>query len=727
MRSPQEPPSIAGCVALPRLVLRVGFAGTQSLPEDTGYLGAKLAAVFETIAQRLTEIVPGTQIEGVPPVGRVAQFYSKEFPLLRVITGLCEGADALAGRTLAILSSHKANLMAELAAVIPFDISTYRESRPPGFRAEFDEQAARCSYIIALDGRYEKPSPDSALAKARRARAYRAQSALLLRQADLMMVAANPDGEGRAGGTMETARAALQFDLPVVFLHTGTGQISMIEPADDPASAFAELATGEADWAEALGRWVTQLTADPGSDAPCANIEDDYGIALLKEYFCRPEIPRLSLTRAGRQERRKSVGEHLWNIFTGRCEPRGDRAKADDLLQPYATWRARGTSLNYHYSGSYRGAFLLNYFLAAWAVALAAFSLVLLGKADHTHAGLASHGLIAALLVLGVVKLGIVGWIFWNTHRANHGNWNDKAVDYRYLAERLRAMLYLPRIGSFQPPAAIVPQHAPRAARQSAVNWLVDAIVRSVSPASLALAKTERFDFDGQPYEAKLLRFEPETLLTAVRDRWVWEQSVYHDRTAHTMERVHVFAETLGKTCNLAVIGFVAVDLALVVALLAGRVPKRWEDIFHGATPWLIFFAALLPAVVASLNGVRFQSECRRLAERSAIMRTILRGRDPSPIRPPVGWWHEVVLFFRSLFLLWPDETPPALSLSQRQGRWAAADRLASRIAAARANPATDLGSWTPEVLRLTESVAEVFVQEVAEWSVLYAKELPEP
>ena len=43
------------------------------------------------------------------------------------------------------------------------------------------------------------------------------------------------------------------------------------------------------------------------------------------------------------------------------------------------------------------------------------------------------------------------------------------------------------------------------------------------------------------------------------------------------------------------------------------------------------------------------------------------------------------------------------------------------------ADPTTDPASWTPEVLRLAESVADVFVQEVAEWSVLYAKEIPEP
>lgn len=61
------------------------------------------------------------------------------------------------------------------------------------------------------------------------------------------------------------------------------------------------------------------------------------------------------------------------------------------------------------------------------------------------------------------------------------------------------------------------------------------------------------------------------------------------------------------------------------------------------------------------------------------------------------------------------------------EGRDEQAGRLADRIAEARTNPATDLGAWTPEVLRVTEAVAGDMANEVAEWSVLYAKEILEP
>ena len=90
------------------------------------------------------------------------------------------------------------------------------------------------------------------------------------------------------------------------------------------------------------------------------------------------------------------------------------------------------------------------------------------------------------LLALAALKLWIVVFIFRSTHAAIHGEWNDRAVDYRYISERLRALYYLPLIGSFQPPAAAPAQYASRVVRQSAVDWLFDAIIRSVPPAQFA-------------------------------------------------------------------------------------------------------------------------------------------------------------------------------------------------------------------------------------------------
>ena len=141
----------------------------------------------------------------------------------------------------------------------------------------------------------------------------------------------------------------------------------------------------------------------------------------------------------------------------------------------------------------------------------------------------------------------------------------------------------------------------------------------------------------------------------------------------------------------------VGIDVLLVVGKLTHLVGEDWHNHAIVAGALLVFVAAVIPAAVAAFNGIRFQSECQRLAERSAVMHTILEGR-------------------------------PAPATQQRSGgRLAEVNRLHTRIHSARDHPDTDPGSWTLESLHLSEKVANDFVQEVAEWSVLYAKELVEP
>jgi len=179
--------------------------------------------------------------------------------------------------------------------------------------------------------------------------------------------------------------------------------------------------------------------------------------------------------------------------------------------------------------------------MAILAVSLAALSLVLLGKtgipqmdiyhemaasaeltkADHSGG---SAVLYVVLLIFGLAKLALVVGIFRNTHRANHEDWNDRAVDYRYLAERLRAMYYLPQVGSFQPPAAAAPQYASRVVRQSSVDWLFDAIVRASPPSEVDGVKARTI----ATTEVKFLSPDAKQAVLNVRDHWIREQFVYH-------------------------------------------------------------------------------------------------------------------------------------------------------------------------------------------------------
>ncbi len=573
----------------PRLVLRVGFAGVRDLPTDMMEpLTEVLVSVFETIARQLVEIAPGQPTRpGQPP--RISRFYSQEAPLLRLITGLAEGSDAFALGALDLVAAGPApvsGFAAELAAVLPFDVAVYRGSRNEAFRPEFDRQAARCAYILTLDGLYDKPRPDTKLAQRRRAGAYRAQSTFLLRQSDLFLVVANPDVPGKPGGTTETVHAALAFDLPVIFIHAGTGEVRLIDPGQDLGSALGIEAPDKSEWQATLRGWVTNVATGSSTLAvPQIYAADErvrggahsHGRRLLEEFLADAELPPMVVGPDGRPQRKTTFRERRWLALETRFRPRGLSGARRPVAQPLLYLSLRASALNRHYSGLYRGAFVQNYRLAVYAVTLATLSLALLAtahvgttataraasgrravkidvmsaivapasappsqiaepKVSPTHEALSlPQWLVPAIFGLGLVKLVILVWIFQNTREANDGDWNDKAVDYRYLAERLRTMFYLPRIGSFQPPAAAKPQYVARAARQSAVDWLLDAIVRSISPAELPVARKipTTLAADGTQCEVTIIRLDPPGLLADLRDRWVDEQALYHDRTAH--------------------------------------------------------------------------------------------------------------------------------------------------------------------------------------------------
>jgi hypothetical protein len=305
--------------------------------------------------------------------------------------------------------------------------------------------------------------------------------------------------------------------------------------------------------------------------------------------------------------------------------------------------------------------------------------------------------LVPILFALGAGKLCILGLILRNTEEANHGDWNDKAVDYRYLAERLRTMYYLPRFGSFQPPSAAEHHYVARTVRQSAVDWLFDAIVRSISPAELPMARVQVITSPAGKIlgTSKVIDLKPRDLLESLRDDWVEQQAEYHHQTARTMARLFEFSENVAGKLSRAVVVIVFVDIIVVIFELFSMITPNWIHLLDSATPWALFLAAVLPAAVASVNATRFQSECRRLAERSTIMRTILCG---------------------------PDQTG-----GLKGGRWSEADLLLNRIKRIPSESPDDPGAWSVDALRLAETIATDFVHEVSEWSVLYAREVPEP
>ncbi len=696
----------------PNLTLRLGFAGNITLPEDASGYRTTLDAVLSVTAQHLATIAGGTVGKGAGTF-HVADYYEKNSTRIRLVTGLAEGGDTEAYEALTRLAAPQ--VAKELAAVLGCDVLNYHDSRSSAHQASFRQQLGECAYVQVLDGAYVAGDAG----KAQRARLYRAQADVLLRHSDILLALADPEADGKAGGTVETVRKALIFELPVVFIHVKTGEIALIEPGKDLTAVLTDphawQPSAGVSWRSALERWITTIVADPDAGLPVpghsgsrSDKRAEESRRFLTEYF-NPTGP----FKTDADGNRRATGhEWLWSRFAAWFD-KGPKTGADPALVPLSDYRRRATSLNYHYSGLYRGAFVLNYVLAVLAVFCAALSLVIIGKQKHTSLGETVSHVVAvtgpehapsaaatstfpvALAVLGAIKLVCLLFIYINTHRAKHGKWNERAVDYRYLAERLRTMLYLPRLGSFQPPAASPPQYASRVVRQSAVDWLFEAITRSVSPA--ALATPTIVQLHGNTLTVPLITIDAQQELTVVKDHWIKNQVAYHDRNAGQMSAMDRFLEKWGGRLNKGVIGLVVLDMLVLLlmalddhGLLVGPLAVAVHGLHHHAH-WLVFGAAVIPAAVASMNGIRFQSECQRLAERSAVVRVVLAGHSAQP-----------------------------------SGRHKEAEDLLAAIRSGQSSSGNP-GSWNADVLRLGEAVANDLVQEVAEWSVLYAKEIAEP
>jgi hypothetical membrane protein len=654
----------------PALVIRLGFAGARAV-EDADQLSVRLRAVFERIAEIL---VAGADV--------AREWYAPGTPVLRLTTGLAEGADLIAARSFRDASGATgAAVVAEAAAVVPFSRETYRSSLDPAYWQRFDEELAHCrGRVIELDGRYiAKPSPpaeenDKGFGRYVRSRAYRGQATVLLRQCDLLLAAYDPSVPPKAGGTVETVRNALELGIPVVVIPLGLGvgpdDVAILRNREEwQEYRLAPKPEWRDDLADVLHQWVIPPPLSAGRHSAALAASAHEAMELVSEFFgALPRVTWLARQRQNRWAWFESWFKPAPSDAGGAIAPAPAAAAPDAnsssapavATDPFKPYRDRAAYLARFYNSIYRGTFLMNYFLAIVAILVAVIDLRLILADWPNHNALKEY----ILLLLTLTELTILLIIVFSTEEANHHDFNGKAIDHRYLAERLRAQPFLAMVHSGRPPTPGPILHAARAVRLTVVEWLFQAIVRqgdlAVSPCST----------------------DPEHCLAKLKSKWLEIQAAHHEANAAKMAAMREFAEKYARWCGVGVVGIVVVDLIIVVLILARILHHPYTVPTFVLSTALVPLTALLPALVASLNGVRFQTECDRMAERSTVMFQLLVDRS------------------------------------------VAADALIDRIARSRAIPADDDGAWSAECLLFAESCARVMADEVADWSVLYSKNI---
>jgi hypothetical protein len=628
----------------PVVALTLALVGKRRIqPDATARLTETLRWLFNALSARLASLCePGMAGDAL-----AFRFATASPPRLTLITGLADGADQLASRIFSDAVQASPEVERVLGAVLPTDRATFVARSGLVDTAGFEAAAAACAFIIELDGEMPlAPGPPregegraERRARAERGRSFSDQSEILLRQADILIAIDDPRDEGRVGGTRQTIRAALDLGMAVIQLRLGRDEIALLRSradVDEPTGL------SESHARETLWSLVAELV---GVGAP-AN-DAGYVKTLIGEFYADTGPRPNPLNR-------------LWEWFEGRFKDPA-RTPSDEAAPAYQIYRRRASALSAHYASLYRGSFLLGYALAVLAVCLAVFALALFPLGELVC--MTEQQLEFGLLVLGLFKFGVLVTILRLARHANRGRLAQRAADYRYLSERLRAMIFLPHAAALRSPYNWSLPYTTRVSAQAVLDRLFLSIVRQADP--LGVIPGSR--------DGAALRPEAGVALARIRTRWLAGQRRYHEANHATQHRMSRWLDGLSRLLNWLVIGIVVVDLALAICGLAGWLPPSLDLVVNrAATSILIVLAAILPAAVASLNGVQFQSECSRLADRSEQMAAQLR-------------------------------------------------QLEERSSLARLRPVRLV-----DALRLGEDIAKSTNDEVAEWSAIYGKDFVE-
>lgn len=632
----------------PILALTLSIAGKRDVGEAVRPgLDAALSLIFGQVEASLAACRAHAEAGGV-----LASRFSEAAARLTLVTGLADGADQIAADLFLGKDGQAPGVSRVLGAILPCDAPTYVRNSPVSDHGAFERQLQACAFVMELDGSLpEPPTAKAAGVEARldvvRARggAFSAQSEFLMRHSDLLIAVDEEAAGGQVGGTRQTIRNALEFGLPVVLVRLGQAGVMIVRTRSDlehPCVLVGDEARAALD---SLVRELVGLTGT-GFDA-------HYVRTLLDEFY-GPASPGRS------RARRQGVLPAVWRAFESRFEAPRAALSAQPAASAYAAYRQRASELSSYYAGLYRGSFLVGYALAVVAVTLAVASLLtLLALALDT---LPEAWGLPILIGLGGLKLLSVGGMTLLAKQAHEQHLSHRAADYRYLAERLRAMTFLPQAGSLRPPSHLSQPFATRVATQGIIDRLFDSIVRQAEPLATLPCS-----------EGRTVRPDAGAARRIVDHDWIAAQADYHNNNAILLQRITQWLEAGARRLNGLIVGIVLADLALLGLHLFHVLPESLAKVLEtGVEPALIALAAILPAAVASMNGVRFQSEFSRLADRSEQMK------------------------FELLHL-------------QKRARtlWARSDRAL-------------------DVLYVAEDAARLTLDEVAEWTALYGKEFLE-
>lgn len=514
--------------------------------------------------------------------------YDEATPTVRAVSPLAEGVDRLFADQ-ALAEQYELNVVLPFAQAEFENDFTGPHALEPNSVQRFQSLLQRAKTVFELDG-----------ARSESARAYKVAGDVVLNQSDLLIVVWDGARKNLRGGTEETFDDAVERGVPVVWIDAQaphpwqmvTQPLRSLETAA-PQGRASPAKTDDPDQLQRHVRRLLALSPPPQPQKSSRN-----------HHAAHREDPRATLETYYAEKRPQRNWAICWKWFRNvvgdlnfepprvnvepyeeavcRNWPR-DRSKPIaamiDRLRPFYAWADKTAD---RFADAYRSTFVVAYFFAALAVAMA---LGPIGLGLRSHSGGEIAFAVAEFVAIGLILVIVV--------RGRIAEWHRRWLDYRLLAELIRHQRLVTTLGG-QRAMPSVPEHWASYGNPAAswMAWYARALERSLG---LPHATVDRDYLQG--------------CLNDLRDQLKGQIDFHH---------------TTSKRCDRIEHRLHFIEVLLLVATLICCVLHITQGFWHDWLPipghGLTFCCGTFPALGAALAGINNQGEFKRIARRSESM-----------------------------------------------------------------------------------------------------------
>jgi hypothetical protein len=520
----------------PCATLAVGVTGHRDIGV-TGATADSISPAFDRIFRSLAGAFETAAAANT-------SFFSGATPKMRVVCMAADGADLLGA-----VAAQKCG--AEVAVILPFPADEYRKDFGPAAVELFDRISTAAVTRFVLPGSREED-----------ARAYERANQVILANIDILIAAWDGKRASGRAGTGDVVPDALSRSIPTIVIDPkAPDQPSIIIPR--PASVLGEALVKQTGWQtlnEDLLPLVAEQIAPPAGETKRRGLIDFYA-----------ETPRSAIWRIEYPS--------LLALFGATRTHGATSPAADPQPVPNLDSLGRMTGRIDQFAAYYGQLFRSS--------AVSRFLLIVIVAVLSGLIGLLFPGLFGVSLVL---QLAVNILVLLDSTIGGRRRWQERWLDYRLLAERLRSLRFLHRLGLGPDigAGAFPPQ------RSSWTDWYARRTARALdAPAGMVSAP------------------ELSSLAKQLVGQEIHEQVTYHRgavRQLGTLERRLAFAASLALYTTILVGG----ALGVAAYFLGGLEAVWWK-------PAANVLLAALPAAMTAFNGIRADSDLVRLVERSAM------------------------------------------------------------------------------------------------------------